>query len=373
MTRNQKGSGNIFSNININSNSTSSSSKKSKNTKKKNKHNKTKKSQLNLINPISTKSSSYIPTSQQRYSIEEIVEVFRSVFPASRYVVAHYNNIMTRSGDELIDIFYNKHIKDIDGNIVDGTKPNDTRYYRDIDTCISLSIKIKEDAIVLDLLKYDQPNKCKISGSELLYLLYQAAKKLDYNIVIEGDASSKILYSDEENEENNCSVRFAVYSILLTGKSWYNKYGYYSPDYNDEIRHNDRVRSLNMSNYFIDEEDKKDRINGIIDFIKKYNKDVNITKYTSVEDAIKHIDKIINKNSSNRDIVCEAATIINKFDIDRIMYTNQDNRKNNIPKDLVLNIRDTNTQALYERLGRTRTITLGGKTRKNKTKRFQTL
>ncbi len=340
MTRKQKGAGNIFSGI----------------------FNKTPAPGTEYTNPINE---------NKPLSIEKIVEIFRSVFTLNKFVVAHYANRPTRSEDQMIDIFYNKHIKDANGNIITGEGLNDFKYYDDKANCVSLIIKIKNNAIELDLLKYEQPNECKISGTELLYLLYQVAKKLNYNIIIQLDASTKLLYTEWSIPITYCAIDLYYYNILLTGESWYNKYGYYSPDYAEEKIHNDALRHSPMTEYFIDQDNSGGSIiiSEIIEFIKKYNNDVNITPQTTVTETIKLIDKIIRNNRDNKEIMCEASEIIKKFDIEEVLYTNLENGKhNNYAKNLVLDIKNPKIHALYDRLGKTIKLTTGGKTRKNKTR-----
>jgi len=72
-------------------------------------------------------------------------------------------------------------------------------------------------------------NKCNISGTIFLNKINAFANKYEMDIELL-DAS--------EIELEDISIKLSILNILSTGESWYNKYGYYSENYADEIVHN---------------------------------------------------------------------------------------------------------------------------------------
>ena len=78
--------------------------------------------------------------------------------------------------------------------------------------CLFLTIELGK--IIIHNLKYIEPNICKISGVELLCLLYKVAKELEFNIHINSDLSFKY-YTKRNNPKVKGKFDLANYYILL--------------------------------------------------------------------------------------------------------------------------------------------------------------
>jgi len=151
--------------------------------------------------------------------------------------------------------------------------------------------------IILNLLKYQEPNICKISGAELLCILYKVAKELKFNISIPQDLSFKY-YTLKENPSVKGKINLADYYILLKGDSWYGQYGYFSENHNNEKDYNEQVRNLSISNYFNEghnQGQEKEDINEIIHIINKITPETPIKSETPIKDVINILDNIKRK------------------------------------------------------------------------------
>ena len=81
------------------------------------------------------------------------------------------------------------------------------------------------------------------SGSEILRRIHTAAHNLGITQIILTDSSELLVPGDKAPF---CLWR---YHILLHGISWYNKFGYFSNQYSDEVRHNASILNEPLSNY----------------------------------------------------------------------------------------------------------------------------
>ena len=228
-----------------------------------------------------------------------------------------------------------------------------------------LKIIIKDKTIFLKLLKYPEPNRCKISGVELLCLLYTVAKELEFNISIPEDSSFKS-YTSKGNPSEKDDIYLADYYILLTGDSWYGQYGYFSKK--DNLIHYEKVRNLSISEYFKEgnnqrqEEEDVDKIINYINNNAYYINDLNgqqITPETPIKDVMQILDKIKRKEESER-ILYLDDTVIRMI----ILIINQDVIKyEERNKNLLLDINNPEIDNIYKNLCNKLTITIktGGK------------
>jgi hypothetical protein len=81
-----------------------------------------------------------------------------------------------------------------------------------------------------------------ISGTEILTKIINIGKKMNINFISLIDAS--VLYQDTEYQFD-----FSYYMILLTGKSWYNSFGFKSETHHKDFNHNSKIRKIKLRDY----------------------------------------------------------------------------------------------------------------------------
>ncbi len=231
--------------------------------------------------------------------------------------------------------------------------------YNNASECVKIKIEQNEfnqTKMFLKNLKFVHPNICKISGTELLYLLYKVAKELKTNIIIEDDESFKYFYFKPDSKVS-CGFLLADYNILLNGESWYNKHGYYSESHEEELEHNENVRSMTISEYF---DDNSITIDKILNYLNQMDETARLTFETPISVVMKVVDKIMRKMEKDGPILCDEPLIkIIQIIIKqrKIEYTNED---------LELDIEDPNVAAIYENLGKKLVFTKGGRRKTHK-------
>ena len=229
--------------------------------------------------------------------------------------------------------------------------------------CLKIRIDTLNNKIVLMNLKYQTPNICKISGVELLYLLYKVAKELKMNILIETDVSYKN-YVLERNPKIKCNISLDKYYILLKGISWYGLYGYFTESHKKETKINENVRNMSIIEYF--DNDKK-KVDEVVNYINQNNPyETRVTFETPIKDLMNVIDNMKRNFEKDNIIYCDNPLLKIIIDIiiqKKIIYDDED---------LELDINDPNTEVIYnklsEKLNITKTTT-GGKKNKHKKKR----
>lgn len=286
----------------------------------------------------------------------EILNVFKKYFNENVYYIEHdyieHDYKKTKPSQLNIYIYYKYPGFD------------ERNYYLNAEC---LMIEIKDKTIFLKLLKYPIPNRCKISGVELLCLLYTVAKELEFNISIPEDSSLKS-YTSKENPSVKDSFYLADYYILLKGDSWYGQYGYFSKK--DNLTHYEKVRNLSISEYFKEgnnqgqEEEDVDKIINYINNNTYYINDLNgqqITPETPIKDVMQILDNIKRKEESERilyldDTVIQIIILILKQDV--IKYEEKGRYTN-----LLLDINNPEIDNIYKNLCNKLTITIktGGK------------
>ncbi len=198
-----------------------------------------------------------------------------------------------------------------------------------------LHVFMGDDKIIyLNKLKYDKPTICKATGAELLYSLYNVAKELGYNIVLE-DSSYKF-FPLREGSRAVCQIDLATYNILLTGESWYNKYGYYSEDHNDNKSSNKKIMNKMLSECLTE-----NTINELTTI------DSRLTGELSIHEMMKIIDEII-KQPREKPLTCvdDLIQLLNTRIIGKLKLNIVYN------KYLQLDINDPTVAEIYEKLGK---------------------
>jgi hypothetical protein len=112
-----------------------------------------------------------------------------------------------------------------------------------IDIKIYISINLKKKEMSIDCL-----SKCEnIKGTDMLNMLIELAKYLNLDKIVLVD-ESKFKYKD-------CDIDLSTLDILVTGQSWYNKYGFYSYFYDKEKIHNNNFIKNNFDEKLISYKD----------------------------------------------------------------------------------------------------------------------
>jgi hypothetical protein len=85
----------------------------------------------------------------------------------------------------------------------------------------------------VDHIKYEKAKRCTLSGTEILTRLVSVLKKIDANEIS--------LYDVAKYYMHGTSIKVWIYSVLLHGISWYNRYGFKSAMHNHEISQNEKL------------------------------------------------------------------------------------------------------------------------------------
>lgn len=188
-------------------------------------------------------------------------------------------------------------------------------------------------------------SKCLLlSGTKILNILEKIAKKFRLNEIHLEDASYINIISST-NKEYNLSLK-NIY-ILSDGISWYNKFGYISSNFEEEIIHNQKIMEMKLSDYMslileTNVNYLEEKISRSYNLIKnQFNiNNLNSRLIIMIKKNIKKI--IIEKYGRNinitDDIVYEAIKIYYKYDkeIVDIIETNEKF------KEYLINIRTLN-------------------------------
>jgi len=164
--------------------------------------------------------------------------------------------------------------------------------------------------------------KCSsLSGTEILNILEKIAKKFILNEIHLEDVSHINIISST-NKEYGLSLKNMY--ILSEGLSWYNKFGYISSNFEEEIIYNQRIMDMELLEYMslILESNNnylKEKILSSYNVIKKqFEQNINSLLIVKRKNKIKKI--IINKYGNvnvTDDILYEVVKIYYKYDEER--------------------------------------------------------
>lgn len=101
-------------------------------------------------------------------------------------------------------------------------------------------VQFFEDHIYIERL-----GRCELKGSETLNIIEQIAKQLENinYISLEDDSTLKIF------APINIWINLYIYKILTKGKSWYNSLGYYSDNYANELKDNEKFETMTINEF----------------------------------------------------------------------------------------------------------------------------
>ena len=170
----------------------------------------------------------------------------------------------------------------------------------------------------IELSKLD---RCNNKTSDNLEALKKYAKYLKKNFI---DNLRYISLIDISCIKDN-NVYLSLLSILTTGESWYNRFGFKSDDYDHEIEHNSRIIQMNIMDFissiikniyriknYLNETTEK-LIEKINDFIEKYDKS------KSINDVFIEIKKQLIENRISETDINTIKKILNIASLSQII------------------------------------------------------
>ncbi len=112
-------------------------------------------------------------------------------------------------------------------------------------TCGTNHGKSSGFSIYEDRIDLNELSSCDdITGSSILEKIITLSKRLRKNIELYDSSTIHAVNSD-------CSYSLALFSILRTGKSWYNKHGFMSLEHYDNVEYNTQFLNLSLSDFMI--------------------------------------------------------------------------------------------------------------------------
>jgi hypothetical protein len=142
-----------------------------------------------------------------------------------------------------------------------------------------------------------------MSGTEILNKIINIGRDTNANYISLSDAS--LLYPDSE-----CEFDFSHFMILLTGKSWYNHYGFKSINHNKDYKNNYFMRKMSLRDY-IEKANENKRLNMDIIIEKIINVDsININLETEIKDIIQIMNQKIKTDRNTCDEIKKIVKII---------------------------------------------------------------
>ena len=149
--------------------------------------------------------------------------------------------------------------------------------------CCSFYIIDEENALFLDFLFRCNGN----TGSIILNKIIEYGKYLK-KIKLEDDSSIKI---------GNKKFSLSLLSILCTGSSWFNKFGFESDQFEEEEANNARFLEMNLSNFLdlcIE--------NRLKYYFEKLNKDIELEEKSNAAFSKNDLDKLLRKKSKRNSL-----------------------------------------------------------------------
>lgn len=244
------------------------------------------------------------------------------------------NNFIITNLKELLNNQPLKYKFDIKNRIIRGTSTLDVfvensdditkSYNLDDDPCLSIILYNTKEGISIGI---NEINKCipiNNYGNFILNSIKEFAKKYGYySVIINVDASTIILRFYENGNIENIYLDIAKLSILSTGKSWYNKMGFYNPMNKEQIQDNKYkirkdIRDIDEPSKIIEFIDNKLKqykktpicfklVNSYGKFRNLYNFILDLTKKTetnSIQEVFQEINNIIKINCNTNTNTC---------------------------------------------------------------------
>jgi hypothetical protein len=194
------------------------------------------------------------------------------------------------------------------------------------DYCVKLRIFEESEKYYIYV---DSLSKCilkdgmKLTGTDIVKKIINFGKYINVSAIKLSDGS--IMYID--NKE--CMFPLPKFFILTTGISWYNKYGFISKEYQDEIEYNESVRNLSVKDYLtlIDSRsnNQNDSLNKFINLFPEIDPTIHSIGATLsiLSERIKGLDNDTCADEHVKLILHMIRSAILKYD-DDLVWTNPD-------------------------------------------------
>lgn len=164
--------------------------------------------------------------------------------------------------------------------------------------CFDIYIEINHiDTLFVDGIKYLNERNCLMSGGEILTKIHHAAKEMGLKYINLHDASVHYF--------NDCFIELDKHYILLHGYSWYNKFGYHSVNYEEELIHNSVYETRTLDFY---KEKKPEICNDIIRILAKY--DIEVKYESTIRNIVEKYHSLLKDETINH---CSIIKIIKPF------------------------------------------------------------
>jgi len=245
------------------------------------------------------------------------------------------NNFIITNLKELLNNQPLKYKFDIKNRIIHGKSTLDVfvensdditkSYNPDDDPCLSIILYNRKEGISIGI---NEINKCipiNNYGNFILNSIKEFAKKYGYySVIINADASTLILRFYENGNIEDIYLDIAKLSILSTGKSWYNKMGFYNPMNKEQIQDNKYkirkdIRDIDEPSKIIEFIDNKLKqykktpicfklVDSYGKFRDLYNFILDLTKKTdtnSIQEVFQEINNIIKINCNTNTNTCK--------------------------------------------------------------------
>lgn len=205
--------------------------------------------------------------------------------------------------------------------------------------CFSIKYNTNENIMEISALKYprDKAIHCKYSGTDILVRIYLVGKELNVQqIIIHADGSE---FSLPNVDPNKSDKQFYYYSfnILLYGESWYNRFGYHSNEYKEEIKDNSIIINKPLDEFGKDRQIQK---------IKKMLIDIGKNDLFTLRDIAVYLkNEFIMKYEAiitNTDLYSKLVLLLEYVTYYGFMYFNYNG------ENLRLDMNDASTIKLYE-------------------------
>jgi len=138
-------------------------------------------------------------------------------------------------------------------------------------------------------------NRCHFQGSANLETLIEYAKHLKNILKINLDK----IFLEDASIIPDTKIFLWLLSILTTGQSWYNRFGFISEDHDSDIEHNYRIIQMTFNEFINQCISKINSKNFSIDilklFINHYCRDINMSvqeTFTIIKNKFKNNDEI---------------------------------------------------------------------------------
>ena len=241
-------------------------------------------------------------------------EINNKLLLDDKFIKNNLKDILNNSSEKYkFDIKIEKLNEEKYYNIFIENEDNITREYNpDNDSCLTIAFNKTQEGISI---KIDMIYKCapiNNYGNFILESIKKFANKYGYySIIIDTDSSYLDLYFNIDGEKRNIIIKLYYLSILSTGKSWYNKMGFYTPINKEQIQ--DNIYKIKQNIRYINDSVK------IMELIEK-----TLKMYIGIENKIPICYRLVNDYNKFSELYNFILDITKKTDNNSIQEVFQE-------------------------------------------------